>query len=102
MVLLWKVDYTSDTCVQRIFPVEDRFGFITLQSCLEEILLSNRGNKYKIPHMGKKMLVRLGSLPGRITPAAHACCVVAGEVMGELDGGFEDDAEGAVESAGGK
>jgi hypothetical protein len=48
------------------------------------------------------MLVRLGSLPGHITPTAHACYVVAREVIGELDGEFEDDAEGAVESAGGE
>jgi hypothetical protein len=25
-----------------------------LQSCLEETLLSNGGNNYKIPHMGRK------------------------------------------------
>ena len=70
-------------------------GFLTLQSCLEEIIVSHGGNEYKIPHMGKERLLRLGILPIRITATDHAC-VVAREVMGELDGEFEGDDLGAV------
>ncbi len=60
-----------------------------------------QGNKCKISHMGMEMFLSLGTLPVHITVTAHAC-VVAREVIGELDGEFEDDAEGAVESAGGE
>jgi hypothetical protein len=70
------------------------FGFLTLQSCLEEILLSNGDNKYKIPHMGKEKLLRLGTLPVHINASADAC-LIAREVMGEFDGEFEDDVDGA-------
>jgi hypothetical protein len=60
-----------------------------LQSCLEEILVSYGDNEYKIPHMGKQMLLRLGTLPICVDASANAC-VVTREVMGELDDDFED------------
>ena len=47
------------------------------------------------------MLLGLGSLPICIHAMADAC-VLAREVMGELDGEFEEDAKGAVKGAGGK
>jgi hypothetical protein len=78
------------------------FGFITLQSCLQEILLSNGGNEYKIPHIGKERLLRSGTLQRvRIAALANAC-IVAREGVGELDGEFEDDSKSAVKGTGGK
>jgi hypothetical protein len=48
------------------------FGFLTLQSCLDEILASSGRNTYKIPHIGKDRLLRAGALPVRIIASAHA------------------------------
>ena len=64
------------------------FGFLTLQSCLEEIMLSHGDNEYKIPHMGKEGLLRVGALPVRIAASAQAC-MIAREVLGEFDGEFD-------------
>jgi hypothetical protein len=73
------------------------FGFLTLQSCLAEILLSHGDNQYKIPHMGKEGLLRAGALPVRIAASAQAC-MVAREVVGEFDGEFDgEDANDACE-----
>jgi hypothetical protein len=73
-----------------------------LQSCLEEILSSKGGNNCKTRHMGKEMLLVLGTLLVRINAMAHAY-VISREIIGELDGEFGDDAKGAVsKGAGGK
>jgi hypothetical protein len=78
---------------------EDYFGFLWLQSCLLEILISKAGNTYKTPHIGKAILLsRLGTLPVHITATANAC-VVARVVMWELDGEFQGDAKGTVEGS---
>ena len=37
--------------------------FLTLQACLNMIIEDQGGNNYKIPHMGKAKLERLGILP---------------------------------------
>jgi len=37
--------------------------FLSLQNCLISILKVNGGNNYKLPHMGKARLARLGRLP---------------------------------------
>ncbi|XP_057793204.1 uncharacterized protein LOC131009814 [Salvia miltiorrhiza] len=37
--------------------------FLTLQSCYHEIIKAKGGNNYKIPHMNKDRLTRLGLLP---------------------------------------
>ena len=37
--------------------------FITHQQCLEQIILCDGGNNYRIPHMGKEALARQGQLP---------------------------------------
>lgn len=37
--------------------------WLTLQSCLNEIILQNGGNDYSIPHMAKEKLEREGRLP---------------------------------------
>ena len=39
------------------------FTFLTLQSCLEYILLCHSRNNYNIPHAGKEALQRQGLLP---------------------------------------
>ena len=37
--------------------------WLTLQSCLNEIIEKHGGNNYKIPHMSKERLEREGQLP---------------------------------------
>ena len=37
--------------------------FLTHQKVLEQILLCDGGNNYKLPHMGKERLLRQGQLP---------------------------------------
>jgi hypothetical protein len=53
--------------VQDSFEELDRLSlnkvFITHQQCLQEIILCDGGNNYKIPHMGKVKLARPGQLP---------------------------------------
>jgi hypothetical protein len=56
-------------------PRKIDFGFLTLQCCLEEILLCNGANTYKVPHMGKERLLRAGTLPVRILASANAISV---------------------------
>ena len=47
--------------------------YLTLMSCLNEIIDHNGDNDYKLPHMGKERLERLGLLPQtlEVTPAAN-------------------------------
>jgi hypothetical protein len=40
--------------------------YLTLQSCLIEVMKASRGNIYKIPHMNKERLQALGILPDRL------------------------------------
>ena len=44
-------------------PAKINRTWLTLQSCLNEILLNDGGNEYKIPHMNKAKLEREGRLP---------------------------------------
>jgi hypothetical protein len=37
--------------------------FVTLQSCMIEVMKDKGGNKYKIPHMNKEILEALNMLP---------------------------------------
>ena len=37
--------------------------FLTLQACMCEVLKQRGGNRYKVPHMRKAVLERLGALP---------------------------------------
>ena len=48
--------------------------WLTLQSCLNMIIENDGGNDYKIPHMGKESMERMGLLPGvlDVTPAGSA------------------------------
>ena len=56
--------------VERAFneypPHKIAYGFITLQSCLEEILKSDGNNTYRIPHMNKDRLRQEGRLPNSL------------------------------------
>jgi hypothetical protein len=53
-------------------PQKVDFGFLTLQSCLEQMLITNGGNTYKIPLMGKERFLRNGVLPLHIGASATA------------------------------
>jgi hypothetical protein len=65
-------------------PRKIDFGFLTLQSCLDEILVSNGNNSYKKTHMGKATLLQAGVLP--VSVGASACVLnVASQVMFRLD-----------------
>jgi hypothetical protein len=47
-----------------LFPrVKINHTWLTLQSCLNEIIEKHGGNDYKIPHYGKERLEREGRLP---------------------------------------
>ena len=37
--------------------------FLTLQACMREVIQQLGGNRYKVPHMRKEVLQRLGTLP---------------------------------------
>jgi hypothetical protein len=41
--------------------------FLTLQSCLIEVMKIRGSNRYKIPHMNKATLEALGTLPKRLS-----------------------------------
>jgi hypothetical protein len=47
-------------------PMKLNFAFLTLQSCIAEIIKCHGDNIYKVPHMGKERLARLGQLPYRV------------------------------------
>ena len=63
----------TNTIPELVKAVEDSFNeqdritlnkvFLTYQQCLEQIILCEGGNNYKIPHMGKERLARQGQLP---------------------------------------
>jgi hypothetical protein len=40
--------------------------YLSLQSCLIEVMKAGGGNRYKIPHMNKERLQALGILPDRL------------------------------------
>jgi hypothetical protein len=70
----------------RIF--DDRkldFGFLTLQCCLDDVLLCVGGNDYKIRHMGKAALLAAGELPLRLEATPNAVAL-ARMVMFPPDG----------------
>nr|XP_009590283.1 uncharacterized protein LOC104087497 isoform X2 [Nicotiana tomentosiformis] len=53
----------NDIKVERLNHV-----FLTLQSCMVEVMKDKGGNNYKVPHMKKDMLERHGTLPTQV------CC----------------------------
>jgi hypothetical protein len=48
------------------------FGFITLQCCLDDILIQHGGNDYQIRHLGKQGMLADGTLPVRIAASDAA------------------------------
>lgn len=53
------------------YPAERSNGiFLTLQSCMIEVLKQSGGNRYKVPHMQKAVRERLGNLPVALQCAA--------------------------------
>jgi hypothetical protein len=76
---------TDDTCCRnmddKIVNVVNKFDeydstllirvFLTLQSCLIEVMKIRGGNRYKIPHMNKARLEALGILPTRLNCEAQ-------------------------------
>ena len=83
-------------------PRKIDFAFLTLQSCLDEILASNGNNTYKIPHMGKERLLRAGTLPVRVTASAQALAVARQVLLGlpEEEDGEADDGDDVVGDGG--
>ncbi|KAK9665958.1 hypothetical protein RND81_14G149200 [Saponaria officinalis] len=53
---------------EEINPISLNYTWLTLLSCMNEILKVKGSNRYKIPHIGKKRLDRLGLLPTTILP----------------------------------
>ena len=47
-------------------PTINKYTWLTLQSCMVDILKDKGGNNYKIPLMGKRRLERDGVLPSNI------------------------------------
>lgn len=57
--------------------------FMTLQSVMHETMLCEGGNKFKIPHLKKDTLLRLGTLPQRLPCTEKACDVATGALLCE-------------------
>ncbi|XP_074300833.1 uncharacterized protein LOC141632159 [Silene latifolia] len=57
---------------EEVTPVILNHTWLTLQTCMNEILKNKGNNNYKIPHMGKKRLARLNQLPTTIEPDANS------------------------------
>ena len=60
------------TTFERFNERKNDFGFLTLQCCLDDILIRNGGNDYSIRHMGKERMLREGILPDRIEASEAA------------------------------
>ncbi|KAF0705414.1 hypothetical protein AaE_014522 [Aphanomyces astaci] len=58
-------------------------NFLTLQSCLREVIGCAGGNSYKIPHMKKAALKKCGRLPESVSCGKDVCddgCTLLGQV----------------------
>jgi hypothetical protein len=77
------------------FPAQKiDFGFLTLASCLDEIICSNGDKIYSIPHMGKERLLRAGTLPVQVPASPNAIAVATLVMMDahlEVDDGSDDN-----------
>ena len=67
-------------------------AFLTLATCLEEIIQSHGDNRYKIPHIGKDRLERLGQLPARIE-ASESSIEIARDFLDSQEGSELDKYE---------
>jgi ribosome-associated protein YbcJ (S4-like RNA binding protein) len=60
----------------RIFePRKIDFGFLTLQTVLDNMLCHHGGNEFKIEHIGKERLLRNGELENRRNASVEAAAV---------------------------
>jgi len=64
--------------------------WLTLQLCMNQIIENDGGNKYKLQHMGKRKLERLGLLPRNIF-AVTMHPVFDGDHGGEEEAGSDED-----------
>ena len=67
--------------------------FITLQSCFNEIITTDGGNHYKIPHMNKAALERLGQMPVSLAVTEDADIIWGAEADEEDDDDDDDEEE---------
>ncbi|XP_047313795.1 uncharacterized protein LOC124917393 [Impatiens glandulifera] len=51
------------TSFQKLEPMKLNFVFLSLQSCMVEIMMQRGHNNYRLPHMKKQTLLREGALP---------------------------------------
>jgi hypothetical protein len=73
-------------------PRKIDFGFLTLASCLDEIICSNVDNSYSIPHVGKERHLRAGTLPVQVEASPNAIAV-ATLVMADEHLDVDDDSD---------
>ncbi|XP_024636148.2 uncharacterized protein [Medicago truncatula] len=69
-----EVTNSVDALIEAVQKIFDAFSaqssnniFLTLQSCMTEIMKVKGSNNYKIPHMEKEKLLRRGMLPTQLT-----------------------------------
>jgi hypothetical protein len=94
---------TIDGLIQQVYdafeefdPRKIDFGFITLQTCMNDILKAYGNNNYKISHIGKNELLRRGELPIRVaaTPSALHVFNMFRDVNRNQMAAGDDDAAG--------
>jgi hypothetical protein len=82
--LQWKVPHenTIDGLIQQVMqafrnfePRKIDFGFLTLQTVLDDILCCHGGNEFQIAHIGKERLLRNGELPTQLEASGEAAAV---------------------------
>ena len=54
--------------------------WLTLQTCMEASMLEEGNNKYKVPHMGKNKLHKVGKLPRNIKVSQEAIDIAVGKL----------------------
>ena len=52
---------------EELEPSTLNYVWLSLQNCMTDILKQGDNNNYKLPHIGKKRLERLGELPTQMT-----------------------------------
>ena len=58
--------------------------WLTLQTCMEASMLEEGNNKYKVPHMGKNKLRKVGKLPRNIKVSQEAIDIAVGKLEPSL------------------
>ncbi len=53
-------------------PIKIDFGFLMLQTVLDDILCCHGGNEFQISHIGKERLLRNGELPTQLEASEEA------------------------------